>query len=83
MKHNRLTCRGVMLLGGSTYEDGSGAFEVHAECDDLPGCGYDEHLKELDNDMAWSLTSEHFINLHNRHLAHSRGEQLEERTWEI
>jgi hypothetical protein len=79
---NKLTCRGVMMLGGCTYE-GTGTFEVHAECDDLPGCGYDEHLKELDNDMAWSMTSDDFISLHNRHWAHSRGEKLEERTWEI
>jgi len=82
-RRNRLTCRGVMLIGGSTYEDMDGKFEVHAECDDFAGCGYDEHLKELDGDMAWSMTSDHFISLHNRHWAHSRGEVLEERTWEI
>jgi hypothetical protein len=82
VKRNPLVCRGVMILGGCVYEDGD-TFEVRAECDDLAGCGYDEHLTEFDNDTTWTLTSDEFIDLHNRHLAHSRGEQLEERKWEI
>jgi len=69
-----MKCRGVLLIGGSAIESADYQFQVHAECDDFRGCGFDEHLTEFDGDTIWEITSEDFTEIQARHLAHSKGE---------
>jgi len=68
-----MKCRGVLILGGSQLESADWQFQVHAECDDVAGCGFDEHLTEYDGDEAWFITSYEFAEIQARHLAHSGG----------
>lgn len=75
-----MTCDDVLYVHGEFDQhieemEGLGYTErlrVYAECNAVPGCGFIEHLEELDNDLTWGLTSEEMIDLQVRHQAHAR-----------
>jgi hypothetical protein len=65
----RLRCDGVLYVSGGTIESEDWAYQVSAECDGIPGCGFAE---AFDDEVAWGITSNEMALIQGRHLAHSQ-----------
>ena len=72
-----LNCSGVTYVAGGAEEYGTDGFEdwayrVRAQCDSIPGCGFNMPVPEEDGEPAWGITNEVMSDLHAKHLEHSR-----------
>jgi len=61
-------CKRVTILS-SGRSDYDADWEVVAECDTIPGCGWTVLWDT--GDQAWCITSEEFQVLHQDHLRHT------------
>lgn len=65
-----MKCTGVLYVSGSSVESSDWAYEVWAECDAIPGCGFRQVLAKSDDCMAWGIASDEMIDLQILHQAH-------------